>query len=150
MGRDLLDLMLPCSRPDPFEPCFCSALSACAHGSPLLHNSTASSRSSGLPADLQNSFLGELEAISRGVDPDGFPPESQCDHCRRAAPDKGIEHGSASRTCRSDWQLNQRLGKYGIGTLRIDGVLDLDGPDICRHTAPRTLHDPIRPQNRWR
>src|SRR3989442_15774152 len=108
------------------------------------------SRSCGLSAELKDSFLGERQAISRGVDPDGFPPESQCDHCRRAAPDKGIEHRSASRACRSDWQLDQCLGKHGIGTLRIDGVLDLDGPDICRHTAARSLHDAILPQNWWR
>src|SRR6266446_1693561 len=53
------------------------------------------SRSCGLPADLQDSFLGELKEISRGLYPDGFPPEFQGDHCRRAAPDKRIEHGSA-------------------------------------------------------
>src|SRR3989442_7198017 len=142
--------MLPCSRPDPFEPCFCSALRACAHGSPLLHHSTASSRSFGLPADLQNSFLGELEAISRGVDPDGFPPESQCDHCRRAARDKRIEQGAASGACRSDWQLNQGFRKHGIVILRRSLVLDLNGPDIRRHAAPRSFHEAVLPPNRWR
>src|SRR2546428_6132074 len=36
------------------------------------------SRSCGLSPDLQDSFLGELEAIRCGGDPDGPPPESQC------------------------------------------------------------------------
>jgi hypothetical protein len=34
-GSDLFDLLLPYVRPDPFELCFRSALSACAHGSPV-------------------------------------------------------------------------------------------------------------------
>jgi hypothetical protein len=40
LGSDLFDLLLPYIRPDPFELCFRSALSARAHGSPSLHNST--------------------------------------------------------------------------------------------------------------
>ncbi len=40
LGSDLFDLLLPHMRPDPFELCFRSALSACAHGSPSLYNST--------------------------------------------------------------------------------------------------------------
>jgi len=40
LGSDLFDLLLPYTRPDPFEPCFRSALRACAHGSPSLYNST--------------------------------------------------------------------------------------------------------------
>ena len=40
LGSDLFDLLLPYTRPDPLEPCFRSALSACAHGSPSLHDST--------------------------------------------------------------------------------------------------------------
>src|SRR5713226_4365069 len=40
LGSDLFDLLLPYTRPDPFEPCFRSALSACAHGSPSLYDST--------------------------------------------------------------------------------------------------------------
>src|SRR6266581_7791267 len=103
-----------------------------------------------LPFDLQDSFPGELQVISRGVYPDGLPPESQCDHCRRAAPDKRIEHGSASGACRSDWQFNQGFGKHGILVFWKDGVLYLNGPDIRRHTAPRSLHDAILPQNRLR
>ncbi len=35
LGSDLLNLLLPSIRPDPFELCFRSALSACAHGSPV-------------------------------------------------------------------------------------------------------------------
>lgn len=35
LGSDLFDLLLPYTRPDPFEPCFRSALSAYAHGSPV-------------------------------------------------------------------------------------------------------------------
>ena len=40
LGSDLFDLLLPYTWPDPFEPCFRSALSACAHGSPSLYDST--------------------------------------------------------------------------------------------------------------
>src|SRR2546427_587915 len=40
LGSDLFDLLLPNIRPDPFEPCFRSALSACAHGSPSRYDST--------------------------------------------------------------------------------------------------------------
>ena len=125
-----------------------SAHAPMAHLPCMIHRGL--SRSSGLPADLQDSSLSELEAISRGVNPDSFPPESQCDHCRRAAPDKRIEHGSAPGACRPDWQFNQCFGKHGILILRRDGVLDLNGPDICRYTAPRSLHDVILPQSRWR
>jgi hypothetical protein len=35
LRSDLFDLLLPYIRPNPFEPCFRSALSACAHGSPF-------------------------------------------------------------------------------------------------------------------
>src|SRR2546427_1080449 len=108
------------------------------------------SRSCGLPAALQDSFLGELKEISRGVDPDGFPPESQCDHCRRAAPDKRIEHGSASRACRAHWLFNECFGKHGILMLRKAGVLEWNDPDIRRHPAPRSFQDAILPQNRRR
>src|SRR5207244_3155268 len=107
------------------------------------------SRSCGLPAD-QDSFLGELKEISRGVDPDGLPPESQCDHCRRATPDKRIEHGSASGARRSDWQFHQCFGKHSILILRKVGILHWNGPDIRRHTAPRSFHDAFLPQHRWR
>src|SRR3972149_8681744 len=34
LGSDLFNLLLPCIRPDPFELCFRSTLSACAHGHP--------------------------------------------------------------------------------------------------------------------
>lgn len=34
-GSDLFDLLLPYIRPNPLEPCFRSALSAYAHGSPV-------------------------------------------------------------------------------------------------------------------
>src|SRR2546422_3230137 len=37
LGSDLFDLLLPNIRPDPFEPCFPSALSAFAHCSPSRH-----------------------------------------------------------------------------------------------------------------
>src|SRR3989454_5061457 len=108
------------------------------------------SRSCGLSAELKDSFLGERQAISRGVDPDGFPPESQCDHCRRAAPDERIEHGSASGACRSDWQLNQGFREHGIVILRRSGVLDLNGPDIRRHATRRSFHEAVLPPDRWR
>ena len=35
LGSDLFNLLLPSIRPDPFELCFRSTLSACAHGSPV-------------------------------------------------------------------------------------------------------------------
>lgn len=35
LGSDLFNLLLRYIRPDPFELCFRSALSACAHGSPV-------------------------------------------------------------------------------------------------------------------
>src|SRR2546426_10562923 len=108
------------------------------------------SRSCGLSAELPDPFLGERLAISRGVDPDGFPPESQCDHCRRAAPDERIEHGSASGACRSDWQLNQGFREHGIVILRRSGVLDLNGPDIRRHATRRSFHEAVLPPDRWR
>src|SRR2546428_7474434 len=38
LGSNLFDLLLPNIRADPFEPCFRSALSACAHGSPSRHD----------------------------------------------------------------------------------------------------------------
>src|SRR3989442_7858720 len=101
------------------------------------------SRSCGLSAELKDSFLGERQAISRGVDPDGFPPESQCDHCRRAAPDKRIEHGSASGACRSDWRLNPCFWKHRIVILKKLLVLDLYGPDIRPHAAPPSLHQAV-------
>jgi len=35
LGSDLFKLLRPYIRPDPFELCFRSALSACAHDSPV-------------------------------------------------------------------------------------------------------------------
>jgi len=35
LGSDLFNLLLPSIRPDPFELCYRSAFSACAHGSPV-------------------------------------------------------------------------------------------------------------------
>src|SRR5256712_8988433 len=108
------------------------------------------SRSCGLSAELKDSFLGERQAISRGVDPDGVPSGAQSDRFRRAAPDKRIEHGSASGACRSDWKLNRGFRNRGIGILRRRGLLDLNGPDIRRHAAPRSFHEAVLPPNRWR
>ena len=99
LGSDLFNLLLPCIRPDPFELCFRSTLSACAHGHP------SPCRSMGLvEEDLDGfgrlrflAFISRWQSIARSRESHrGSYREGACASRSGGSADEGFDH--AGRT----------------------------------------------------